>query len=153
MKVIVKLKYFLYQHPEYRYHKDLYDLRFLYKNRKNTCKIIAFQGMDDWMVDYREREAFIREVDSAELMLIDIDDVDGLLCRNAGHSLEMNFFVLFQMLMPMLNSILREQDDEVELEKEIVLGDEHAFMKISYESGLPRLMELVFGENGNYKIV
>ena len=153
VKVIVKLKYFLYQHPEYRYHKDLYDLRFLYKNRKNTCKIIAFQGMDDWMVDYREREAFIREVDSAELMLIDIDDVDGLLCRNAGHSLEMNFFVLFQMLMPMLNSILREQDDEVELEKEIVLGDEHAFMKISYESGLPRLMELVFGENGNYKIV
>ena len=146
VEAIVKLKYFVYQHPEFRYHGDLYDLRFLYKNRKNTCKIIAFQGMNDWMVDYREREVFIREVDSAELILIDTDDVDGLLCRNAGHSLEMNFFVLFEMIMPMLNSILRERDGKVELDNEVVLGDAHAFIKISYESGLPRLMELVFGK-------
>lgn len=79
VRVIVKFRYFLHQHPEYRYHNDLYDLRFLYKNRNNTCKIIAVHGKDDRMVDYREREAFIGQLDSAEMLLIDRGDVDGAL--------------------------------------------------------------------------
>ncbi|MFR4351741.1 MAG: DUF2920 family protein [Roseburia sp.] len=148
VRVIVKFRYFLHQHPEYRYHNDLYDLRFLYKNRNNTCKIIAFHGKDDRMVDYREREAFIGQLDSAEMLLIDRGDVDGTLFGNARHSLETNFFVLFDMLMPMLDSILREHSEEVKLEKGVVLGDAHAFIKISYEGGLPMLEEIVFGEAG-----
>ena len=146
--VIVKLKYFLCRHPEYRYHDNLYDLRFLYKNRKNTCKIIAFQGKDDRVVDYRERESFIRELDSAELLLIDVNDVDEVLCSNAGHGLDMNFFRLFRMIMPMIDSVLRERSREVRLEREVLLGDAHVFMKISYESGFPRLKDIVFAEAG-----
>ena len=145
---IMLFKYFLYRHPEYCYHDNLYDLRFLYKDRKNTCKIIAFQGKDDRMVDYREREVFIRELDNAELLLIDANDVDGVLCGNAGHSLDMNFFELFRIIMPMLDSILREHGTEVKLENEVVLGDEHAFMKISYENGFPKLKDIVFAEAG-----
>ena len=97
-------------------------------------------------VDYREREAFIRELDNAELLLIDANDVDGVLCGNAGHSLDMNFFELFRIIMPMLDSILREHSTEVKLENEVVLGDEHAFMKISYENGFPKLKDIVFAE-------
>lgn len=142
--VRIHMEYFLQLHPEYRYHESLYDLRFLYKNKKNTCKILAFHGREDEMVDFRERELFIGALDNAELVLIEEEDVDGILCGNADHGLGMDFFELFRIVMPMLNSILREQSTEVELEKEVVLGDTEAFVRISYEGDLPRLEDITF---------
>lgn len=140
----VFFEYFLARHPEYRYHEDLYDLHFLYKYRENTCKVIAFQGKEDWMVDWREKETFIHSLNNAEFLLIGADEVDGILCGSADHGLEMDFFELFKMIMPMLDPILRGGGNSIELQKEVVLGDEHAFMRISYESGLPRLEEITF---------
>lgn len=144
LQVEIICEYFLSRHPEYKYHEDLYDLRFLYKNVNNTCKVIAFQGKEDWMVDWMQKEDFIYQLDNAQFLLIGADEVDGILCRSADHGLGMDFFELFKMLMPMLDPILRGRGNSIELQKEVVLGDEHAFMRISYESGLPRLEEITF---------
>ena len=43
-----------------RYNEKLYSLPFLYKNRKNMCKIIAMQGTEDWMVDAENKEIYFK---------------------------------------------------------------------------------------------
>lgn len=137
------IEYFLKIHPEYRYNEKLYDLRFLYEKIENTCKIIAFQGTEDWMVDADEKVQFISQLQNAEIMLIGREDVDGFLCKNADHGLGMDFFELFQMMMPLLEKILRQKSYDIELKKEILLGSEdNIHIKISYEKGLPELINI-----------
>lgn len=136
---------FLYLHPEVRYHEKLYDLRFLYHTIQNRCRIICFQGTEDWMVDCLGKMQLIKEIGkTAQLMLIRREDVDGELCKNASHGLGMDFLVLFQMLMPMLQRSRQEGAEEVCLPKTVVLGDANTKLCIDYESGLPELKYITF---------
>lgn len=93
--VKVGVEYFIKSHPQYRYSEKLYDLRFLYQSMENTCKIIAFQGTEDWMVDAQEKAQFISKLQNAELMMIGAEGVDGVLCKSAEHGMDMDFFVRF----------------------------------------------------------
>lgn len=144
-KLEVIKEQFLNIHPEYLYSKKLYDLRFLYERLENTCKIIAFQGTEDTMVNAEEKAAFVRSLKNAELMLIQKDEVDGKLCKNAGHGLGMDFFELFKLLMPMIQKIAREQSRAIQLNEYVVLGDENTRIKIGYAGGLPEVLEISKG--------
>ena len=141
----VGVEYFVKSHPQYRYSEKLYDLRFLYQNMENTCKIIAFQGTEDWMVDAKEKEQFISKLQNAELMMIGTEDVDGVLCKSADHGLDMDFFVLFQMMMPLLSNLLRQKSSTIELQNTVFLGggeDGEPHIRLSYETGLPQLIDI-----------
>lgn len=74
------------------------------------------------MVDAQEKEQFISQVQNAELMMIGTEDVDGVLCKSAGHGLDMDFFVLFQMMMPLISKLLREKSSTIELQNTVFLG-------------------------------
>ena len=140
-------KCFLTQHQELQYSKKLYDLEFLYQNSKNTCKIIAFQGTQDWMVDYKEKESFIKGIgETAQLMLIDTKDVDGVLCKNASHGLGMDFVELFQMLMPLLDKQIQEYSSNINIPEVVRVGDRFACFEISYCAGLPVIEHVTFVE-------
>ena len=69
----------------YQYNEKLYDLSFLYQSIENRCKIIALQGTEDWMVSAEEKEAWISNLENAQLLMIHPDEVDGVLCKNADH--------------------------------------------------------------------
>ena len=145
LDVKVGVEYFIKTHPAYRYHEKLYDLRFLYQKIENTCKIIAFQGTEDWMVDAQEKAQFISQVQNAELMMIGAEDVDGVLCKSADHGLDMDFFVLFQMMMPLISKLLRQKSSTIELQNTVFLGggkDGEAYIRLSYETGLPQLIDI-----------
>lgn len=148
VKIGVRKQEFLYAHPEYQYAQKLYDLRFLYKNAKNNCKIIAFQGTGDWMVDYKEKAEFVSQIgETAQLMLISKEDVDGIMCKSADHGLGMDFMELFKMLMPMLDNLLREKSCNINLSEEVMLGDDENHIKITYENGLPELISITPGQH------
>lgn len=139
------MSYFITRFPQYQYNKNLYDLHFLYKHSDNHCKIIAFQGTQDQMVDYHEKAALLKEIGStAQLMLISPKDVDGILCKNAAHGLGIDFFELFKMLMPLLDATITEQSMQFNLQKEISLGDSNASLRISYEHYFPELLHITF---------
>lgn len=145
LDVKVGVEYFIKTHPAYRYHEKLYDLRFLYQKIENTCKIIAFQGTEDWMVDAQEKAQFISQVQNAELMMIGAEDVDGVLCKSADHGLDMDFFVLFQMMMPLISKLLRQKSSIIELQNTVFLGggeDGEPYIRLSYETGLPQLIDI-----------
>lgn len=141
-----EIRQFLNCHPEYKYDERLYDLRFLYQGRmnKNNCKIIAFHGTKDWMIKQEEKEMFISGLRNAELMVIDEGDVDGKLFKNADHGLGVDFFMLFDMLMPMLEKLLSDSSTEIALKESVRLGDEEAYMIIDYSKGKPELVEITF---------
>lgn len=141
--------FFLSKHKELQYNSKLYDLRFLYRNAENYCKIIAFQGSEDWMVNYREKKTFIRQIgENAQLMLITPDDVDGVLCKNANHGLGLDFLELFKMLMPMLNNLLHEKSNQLNLPKTLKIGDESAYFQINYQNVFPEIEHITFAQEG-----
>lgn len=95
-------RYLIMKDKSYQYNEKLYDLSFLYQFIENRCKIIALQGTEDWMVSAEEKEAWISNLENAQLLMIHPDEVDGVLCKNANHGLGLDFFELFKILMPSL---------------------------------------------------
>lgn len=144
IKLDMMMEYFLNRHAQYQYHQKLYDLRFLYKNMDNRCKIIVFQGADDWMVDTQEKIDFVDSLENAEIMVIQKEEVDGVFVKNADHGLGMDFLQLFQMLMPVLKKLPTTNRNKAVpfLKKEVSVGDSEAFMAISYENGKAELKHI-----------
>lgn len=139
IKLEMDIKHMLNNHAEYRYRSELYDLRFLYKWIENNCKIIVFQGADDWMVSTEDKIAFVNSIKNAELMLIGKEDVDGILFKDASHGMQTNFFVFFEMVMPMIEKLFSKKS-KITIPEYLVLGMEEPRMEITYESGLPELI-------------
>lgn len=135
---------FINNNPQYRYNEKLYDLDFLYSRTKNRCKIIALQGTEDPMVKAQEKVSFINGIENAEIMLIGQEDVDGVLCKNAQHGLGLDFFEFFKIMMPLLEEIKRASSCEINIPKEIVLGDDETHMIVNYREGLPQLIDITF---------
>lgn len=134
------IKPFAYLHPEICYDEELYNLQYLYRGAKNKCRIICFQGAEDWMADTKEKERLMQEIrEMAQFMLIQKEDVDGILCKNAGHGMEINFFVLFEILMPMLQRRRETQTEGFCLPDAVELGSGTTKVYIDYKSNLPML--------------
>lgn len=139
IEAVIKIEQFLNKNPQYRYNDLLYDLEFLYRGWENICKIIAIQGTEGKMVDAKEKQSFINKVNNAELLLIKPEDVDGVLFQNSDNGLEIDYFVLFETLMPMIDKILKGQSMELNIRNNVVIGDERASIILSYKDYLPFL--------------
>lgn len=143
MTMYLEIKQFLYEHPEVCYDQRLYDLDFLYRNTQNNCRIIALQGTNDWMVDYRKKEEFIQSLGGqAQIMLISKTDVDGILFKHADHGLGMDFFQFFKMIMPILH--WNGGYHMAETPEKVRVGNEEAYIIIRYEDEMPHVEEIVF---------
>jgi hypothetical protein len=55
-----------------------------------------------------------------------------------------DFIELIEMLMPMLDTLVHEQSCMINLSAEVVIGNEEAGMRISYQNGLPVLEDITF---------
>ena len=141
IEVVLEYEQFLNGNPHYCYSEELYNLKYLYKTVKNNCKIISFHGAEDVMVPLEEKQAFISEIENSELIIIEKEDVDAILFKNAEHGLGVDFFELFRMLMPMLKPLLRQRSNDIQLQKKVILGDS-AQIIVSYENGLPELTKI-----------
>ena len=117
---------------------------FLYQSIENRCKIIALQGTEDWMVSAEEKEAWISNLENAQLLIIHPDEVDGVLCKNADHGLGLDFFELFKILMPSLDKVIGQTKLEINFPKELTIGNEDIFIKIGYENGLPEIRTITW---------
>lgn len=114
-------RYLIMKDKSYQYNEKLYDLSFLYQFIENRCKIIALQGTEDWMVSAEEKEAWISNLENAQLLMIHPDEVDGVLCKNANHGLGLDFFELFKILMPSLDNIIGQTKLEINFPKELTI--------------------------------
>lgn len=130
---------FLNLYPEYKYHDLLYDLEYLYKWQRNRCKIVVFQGVDDWMVNARQKFEFTEKIENAEIMLVEQEDVDGKLFKNADHGLGLDFFLFFQFIIPIIEEVF-EKKENIDIREVVKIGDERAEIIVSYKTGVPELL-------------
>lgn len=134
--LIISIKYLVSQRADLRYIPAAYDLQYLYKGSRSNCRIIAMQGKMDWMVDWKEKEAFIKGLgNKAEILLFGEEDIDGEMVKNADHGLGLDFVIFLDMILPMIlrSSSLREplRNDEV------VLGKGELDLTIDYKTKRP----------------
>ncbi len=144
MQWISLYMYFITKNKRYQYNENLYDLSFLYQSIENRCKIIALQGTEDTMVSAEEKEAWISNLENAQLLMIHPDEVDGVLCKNADHGLGLDFFELFKTLMPSLDNIIGQTKLEINFPKELTIGNGNICIKIGYENGLPEIRTITW---------
>lgn len=144
IRVRMICEYLIKKDEQMRYNQKLYSLPFLYKNRKNMCKIIAMNGTEDWMVNAEEKKEFVSHIDYADILMITPEDVDGILCKNADHGLGIDFFELFKIIIPALDKGVGEYKQYIDLPQKVKVGDDETHIIISYERGLPEIEELTW---------
>jgi len=112
---------------EYRYlinelvfDKEIYDLKKLYSQMTNRCKILAFQGLDDELYDYNEKISFIKDINNTKIELITQDKVDGVVFKSTNHGLNADFIGLFEYV-----------NDKYELEQR---NDNWGFADVEYKT-------------------
>ena len=98
------------------------------------------------MIGTDEKAAFIENLPNAQLILIGKEDADGITFKNSDHGLGLDFFKFFEMIMPMLDGMFADRAYCLNLPKEVLLGTDDAKIHITYERGLPELMEISFPE-------
>lgn len=118
-----------------RYDDALYDLEYLYSTFDNTCKILSFQGNQDWMVNYLEKEQFIKNVGNAEFLLYTDEDLDGNVFKNCGHGLGLDFILFLNVFLDIIGRKCSDSKKTIEL-ADVDIEDK---LHLSYNDGTPHI--------------
>lgn len=116
-----------------QYPSEYYDLEYLYKQIPNTCRILSLQGMDDYMIDYKQKEHFINSIPHSQIVLFSKDDIDGKIVKSTDHDLGLDFLLFLDAYIPMIDSSITI-NNSISIYDEIWIGDK---LHISYAAGYP----------------
>ena len=134
--VTLEIKYLISSRADLRYIPAVYNLRYLYRDSRSNCRIMALQGKEDWMVDWKEKEAFIKSLgNKAEILLFGQEDIDGEMVKSANHGLGLDFIKFFDAVLPM---IIKTRSVRERLpEDKVVLGKGELNLTIDYRTSKP----------------
>lgn len=90
---------FDYLAKKINYDKEILDLRTLYNQFENQAQIWCFQGKNDHLVNYREKQDFCKSIGHSNFRLIDDEHVDNKIFYTTAHGLNANFLELFYYAM------------------------------------------------------
>lgn len=125
--------YLVSEKPSMQYDKELYDLRYLYNQFENRCRILAIQGVHDWMFDYREKVAFLKNIPYGDVILVTEDDVDGVVFKNTNHGCGLDFIQFLGVMIPIIDKKI-EVNNALVINDDIYIADE---LWISYKTNRP----------------
>lgn len=108
--------YIIRKNPEIGYWNELYKLDYLYTKIDNSCHILSIQGTHDWMYDYREKQNFIQTIPNAEMLLIDEEDVDGVIFKDTDHGVGLDYIKFLNLYIPVI-------DEQMEVCNELMIND------------------------------
>lgn len=129
----VLYKYMVMRNREIRYNENLYSLDYLYQVSDNKCGIIAVQGNEDWMVDYKEKQYFIEKIPHGQMMLVTSEDVDGTIFKNTNHGCGLDYIKFLDMIIPILDERISVSNDLL-IDDLVCIGDK---IQISYNTNRP----------------
>lgn len=120
------------------------DLRNMKINSEIHTQILCFQGVNDTLVDYKEKEEFIIGFRNSEFIKISDEDVDFVLYNSSKHGLEADFIELFEYAIKKEKNIKKNNS----FQSDININN----MKItSHNEGLPIFTFLGISEYFNLK--
>lgn len=92
------IKYMSYRLGDIIKDRQVYDLRYLYKNFVNKANIYSFHGKDDALIELGEKEEFIKNMENAKLHRIGIDFSIGEIFKNTKHSMGTDYLKLLDYI-------------------------------------------------------
>lgn len=105
----------------------------IYEGYSNKSEIIIFQGTNDNLINYVEKNNIASSISNAMFYLIKDTDVDGEIFHFNGHGLNADFLKLFEYAYVKLET--KTKDVQKELKYEIKLSD--TAITVDYSRGLP----------------
>ncbi|OMC89143.1 hypothetical protein BK128_04230 [Viridibacillus sp. FSL H7-0596] len=124
---------FNYIAKEYIEDKKSLSLNTFYDYFDNAAKIISFQGNNDNLINHIEKEVLVSNIPHSEFILIDENNVDGIIFKSNQHGLDADFLNMFEYGLEKLGH--HENSIEVRLIYEVVLSQTK--IKVDYSSMLP----------------
>lgn len=119
--------------------RESYDLRSLYADFTNHARIVVYHGADDEMIPLQEKEEFLKQIDHVILHVITDREVDGIVFRSTGHSLEADLLKIFAMALGELERmpIPVKEDSESRVNK--TFQTKQCRYEMRWETGVPVL--------------
>ena len=74
---------------------DLRNIKYEHDTKIHT-QILCFQGTNDNLVDFSEKEAFINCFINSEMILITDENIDNIIVKSNTHGLNADFFQMFK---------------------------------------------------------
>lgn len=115
--------------------REILSLTRLYERVRNKSRIITFQGSDDQLVKWQDKQNFCEKLSHTEFHLIDSRKVDGQIFRSTGHGLNADFLKLFDKVM---QGVSFDQGQELDLRPREWQTALHHY-SIHYDSGMVNL--------------
>ncbi len=114
--------------------KELIDLKYLYSNIHNQCKVIAFHGVTDNLISSKEKKDFCGEIYNCLYCEIDSSKVDGNIFKSTNHGLNADFLNLFDFIY---NRESFDKSNLLEFENKVVINTSSNKYTIDYTNILP----------------
>ena len=118
---------------------EIRDLKNLYKDFKNECKIVAFQGTTDSLVDFNEKRELCNNINNCFYNEINEDKVDGKVFKSTNHGLDADFLELFKMVMNDERFNNFNKLDEIIIPDKVEFNSSKHKYVISYENIIPMI--------------
>ncbi|WP_227394273.1 DUF2920 family protein [Jeotgalibacillus aurantiacus] len=97
-QAVIHIKYKYLAQDFFRY-KEIHDLSKMYLNHINNCKIIAFQGDSDPLVNHLKKQEWLASIDHTTYFQIGKGEIDNKIFFSNGHGLDADFILLFEKAM------------------------------------------------------
>ena len=108
--------YLIHREPNLRFKENLYDLKYLYGMVDNKCRILCYQGIEDWMVDYEEKQQFMESISYSSFTLVTKEDIDGAVFKNPNHGLGLDYILFLKIVLEDLNKSNIDRSNVIELD-------------------------------------
>lgn len=117
---------------------DVFNLQQLYADFKNRCNIVSYHGVDDELLDYKEKEVFCHDIAKCSLQIISEQEVDGMMFKSTKHGLDADFLKLFDFAMSEQRfSKKKSGGRNIEIEDSVEFATDLYQYTVNYSSGLP----------------
>lgn len=105
----ILLKYTKYWICNQEYDAQIRDLRFLYKNFDNQANIISYQGINDVLVDSKEKANLFAQVPYTVYNFVTPELIDGRIFKSTAHG-DFDFLQLFEHVMITYPELTEKKD-------------------------------------------
>ncbi len=132
-------KIYHYRLADQKVDRESYDLRCLYADFQNRARIVVYHGAEDEMIPLQEKVGFLNQIDHVILHVISDREVDGVIFRSTGHSLEADLLKVFAMALEELESMSIPVKDDSEIKRNKTFQTKQCRYEIHWETGVPVL--------------
>ncbi|ADL50865.1 DUF2920 family protein [Clostridium cellulovorans] len=109
------------------------DLKRMYQNFNNQCKIVCYHGAEDPLITLENKQSAVKDIENLVFNKITPEKVDGKVFTNCVHGLGADFLNLFDTFYKSYVEPEKSKGDTLEFDNYV----EFQQLSIDYTSGLP----------------